>query len=60
MTKKQLIEALKNYPDTTEIVVWTWTEKGSKYYWTNATLTNNPEARPERFELCLAFDFMPQ
>ncbi len=60
MNKKQLLEALSNYPDDTEIVVWTWTKAGSKYYYANPTLTNNPETKPARYELSLAFDFVPE
>lgn len=54
MNKKELIEALKKYPDDTEIRVWAWTKKGSKYYLTNPTLTNNPNVRTDCFDLAMA------
>lgn len=54
MNKKELIEALKNYPDEAEIRVWTWTKKGSKYYLTNPTLSNNPNVRTDCFDLAMA------
>jgi len=51
MNKKELLKALEQYPDETEIRIWEWTSSGSKYYLTNPTLTNNPETRPDRFDL---------
>ena len=51
MTKKDLLKALEQYPDETEIRIWKWTSSGSKYYLTNPTLTDNPETQPARFDL---------
>ena len=54
MNKKQLIEALNEYPDDAEIRIWKWTSSGSKYYLTNPTMTNNPDVRSDCFDLSLA------
>lgn len=56
MNKKELIEALKGYPDSTEIIIWTWTDAGAKRYYTNRALTNDPVVRPESFELFGVFE----
>jgi hypothetical protein len=56
MTKKDLLKALEQYPDDTEIRIWDWTSSGSKYYLTNPTLTNNPTSHPERFDLSRAYE----
>ena len=55
MNKKELLKALEQYPDETEIRIWEWTSSGSKYYLTNPTLTNNPETRPDRFDLVAGY-----
>lgn len=34
MTKGELFQMMKDMPDDTEIVVWRWTEKGSRYFFT--------------------------
>ena len=51
MTKKELLKALEQYPDETEIRIWRWTSSGSKFYLTTPTLNNNPEIRPARFDI---------
>ncbi|MEL7626952.1 MAG: hypothetical protein AAGU15_08855 [Anaerolineaceae bacterium] len=51
MNKKELIEALKDYPDNAEIRIWRWTKTGSKYYLTNPTLSNNVSIYPGNFDL---------
>ena len=56
MNKKQLLDALSQYPDDAEIRIWKWTSSGSKYYLTNQTLTNNPITHPERFDLSIAYE----
>jgi len=55
MTKKDLLKALEQYSDETEIRIWEWTSSGSKYYLTNPTLTNNPEIYPARFDLVAGY-----
>ena len=60
MTKQQIIEALKNYPDDAEIIIWEWTNTGSKRYYTERTLTNDPEKRPGSFEIYGTFQIKPE
>ena len=55
MNKKQIIEALKDYPDEAEIVLWRWTDEGSKRYYINPTCGNDPIKRPERYEVLVAY-----
>lgn len=59
MNKQELLKALENYPDNAEIVIWKWTETGSKYYYTNQTCTNNTDRHPDRFELIQAYEIKP-
>ncbi len=51
MTKKELLKALEQYPDDTEIRIWKWTESGLKFFLTNEILNNDPNIRPARFDL---------
>ncbi|MFA5466553.1 MAG: hypothetical protein WC251_01765 [Candidatus Izemoplasmatales bacterium] len=53
MNKKELIEALKDYPNDTEIRVWRWTRGGSKFNLIHPTLTNNPIVRPDVFDVSI-------
>jgi len=53
VNKKELIDALKDYPDEAEIRIWRWTDNGSEYYLTNPTLSNNPSIHPGTFDLGL-------
>ena len=53
MNKKELINALKDYPDGTEIRLWRWTDNGSEYCQTNPAMNNNPDIHPETFELVI-------
>ena len=54
MNKKQIIEALKDYPEEAEIVLWRWTDEGSKRYYLNPTCGNNPVEKPQRYEVLVA------
>lgn len=55
MTKKDLLKALEQYPDETEIRILRWTSSGSKYNLAVPTLNNNPEALPARFDLTAGY-----
>jgi YHS domain-containing protein len=56
MTKRELIDALKNYPNDAEIVIWEWTKDGSKYYFTNPTCQNDPSKDNTKFAIHAAFE----
>lgn len=53
MTKGELIDALKRYPDNAEIRLLRWTPRGYRYYLTNPTLSNNPDIRTDCFDICV-------
>lgn len=55
MNKKQLIESLKDYNDETEIVLWRWTDEGSKRYFLNPTCGNDPTEKPEYYEVLVGY-----
>lgn len=55
MNKKQIIEALKDYPDEAEIVLWGWTDEGSKCYYLNPTCGNDPIKRPLLYKVLVAY-----
>jgi len=49
MNKKQLLQALEDYPDDTEIVLWVWTGEASKE--THLALAGNNSPDTGRFAL---------
>jgi hypothetical protein len=42
MNKKELLEALKNFSDDTEITLWEWDGKRGIDWYLNQTLQNDP------------------
>ena len=56
MNKKELLEALKNYPNNAEIVIWEYTKDGSKHYFTNPTCQNDPSKDKTKYAIYAAFE----
>jgi len=45
LTKKRLLEMLKDLSDDTEIISWRWTDKGAEEHDLWCTLGNEPEEK---------------
>ena len=55
LTTAPIIEALKDYPEEAEIVLWRWTDEGSKRYYLSPTCGNDPVEKPQRYEVLVAY-----